>query len=260
MNNLVISNNIMTIISFVVNLAFVIPFLFSIKNYFSKKRYINKILEFSNTTTYITHSTFYFSNGIEHEHEYITYESLEGINNIIKLLHTVNKKFDLTENAINPQNEINIGGFVSNKKVNAYFTKHFPNFKFVASTERKSRYIKYPINQNLIEYSDKENGFLVGTDIFLKIDKTTDYAFVIKMKSGDFKNDNNKTIHIVFGGGNIGTVKATEYLLMYYKQIYKKYKTNHYFFALEINKIDNSINFSKGIIDLTDIMFKDNTQ
>ena len=147
-------------------------------------------------------------------------------------MHTVNKKFDLTENSINPQNEINIGGFVPNKKVNAYFSKHFPNFKFVASTERKSRYIKYTINQELIEYSDKENGFLVGTDIFLKIDKTTDYAFVIKMKSGDFKNDNNKTIHIVFGGGNIGTVKATEYLLMYYKQIYKKYKTNHYFFCI----------------------------
>ena len=80
------------------------------------------------------------------------------------------------------------------------------------------------------------------------------------MKNKDFKNDNNKTVYIVFGGGNIGTVKATEYLSMCYKQIYKKYKTNHYFFALEVNKIDNSINFSKGIIDLTDIMFKDNTQ
>lgn len=260
MNNFVISNNIMTIISFVVNLAFMIPFLFSVINYFSKKRYINKILEFNNDTTYITHSTFYFSNGIGHEHKYITYESLEGINNIIKLLHTVNKKFDLIENIANPQNEINIGGFMSNKKVNAYFTKHFQNFKFIVNEDRKIRYSKYPINQELIDYSDKENGFLIGTDIFLKIDKTTDYAFVIKMKNEDFKNNNNKTVHIVFGGGNIGTVKATEYLSMYYKQIYKKYKTHHYFFALEINKVDNSINFSKGIIDLTDIMFKNNTQ
>ena len=250
----------MTIISFVVNLAFIIPFIYSVKNYFSKKRYINKILEFNNEITYITHSTFYFSNGRDHEHEYITYESLEGINNIIKLLHVVNKKFDLTENIINPNNEINIGGFVSNKKVNAYFTKHFQNFKFIANTERKNRYSNYPINQELIEYSDKENGFLIDNNIFLEINKTTDYAFLIKMKSKDFKDDNSKTVHIAFGGGNIGTVKATEYLSMYYKQIYKKYKTNHYFFALEINKVDNSINFSKGIIDLTDIMFKENTQ
>lgn len=97
MNNISISNNIMTIISFVVNLAFIVPFIYNVKNYFLKKRYINSILDFNNDITHITHSTFYFSNGKGHEHEYITYESLEGINNIIKLLHIVNKKFDLTD-------------------------------------------------------------------------------------------------------------------------------------------------------------------
>lgn len=260
MNNIIIFNNIITIISFIVNFAFIIPFLISLYNYISKKRYIKKILEFNNDITHITHSTFYFSNGTGHEHEYITYESLEGINNIIKLLHAINKKFDLTETINNSHNEINIGGFVSNRKVNSYFTKHFNNFKFIANIDRKNRYSKYPINHELIEYSDMKTGFLIENNIFFKIDEKTDYAFVIKMKKSDFKDDISKTVHIVFGGGNIGTVKATEYLSMYYKQIYKKFKNNHYFFALEINRIDNTINFSKGIIDLTDIMFKDSTQ
>ena len=128
MNNIIVFNNIITIISFIANVAFIIPFIISIYSYFSKKRYINKILEFDNDIAYITHSTFYFSNGIGHEHEYITYESLESINNIVKLFHIVNRKFDLIDSHEDSKNELNIGGFLSNKKVKSYFNKHFKNF------------------------------------------------------------------------------------------------------------------------------------
>ena len=82
-----------------------------------------------------------------------------------------------------------------------------------------------------------------------------DYAFLIKLTPDDFNNECKKTVHILFGGRAISTVKATEYLRTQYKEIYKKYKSNHYFFAIEINLIDNSFNHKKGIIDLTKEMF-----
>lgn len=262
MDNIITFNNIITIVSFIVNIAFIIPFIISIYNYFSKKRYINKILEFDNNIAYITHSSCYFSSDIEckNEYEYITYELLASINNIIKLFHIVNKKFNLIDNYKDSKNEVNIGGFLTNKKVNAYFIKHFRNLKYIVNDNHKNRYSKYPINHELIEYSSDKTGFQIGNNIFLETNNTTDYAFVIKMKRSDFKDDNGKTVHILFGAGREGTVKASEYLTMYYKQIYNKYKNNHYFFALEVNRIDNSINFARGIIDLTNIMFQDDAQ
>ena len=83
----------------------------------------------------------------------------------------------------------------------------------------------------------------------------TDYAFLIKLTPDDFKNECKKTVHILFGGRAISTVKATEYLKTQYKEIYRRYKNNHYFFAIEINLIDTSFNHQKGIIDLTNDMF-----
>ena len=87
-----------------------------------------------------------------------------------------------------------------------------------------------------------------------KTDKI-DYAFLIKLTPDDFNNECKKTVHILFGERSIGTIKATEYLMTQYKEIYKKYRNNHYFFAIEINLIDNSFNHKRGIIDLTQDMF-----
>lgn len=52
-----------------------------------------------------------------------------------------------------------------------------------------------------------------------------------------------------------GIVVNNSGLLTHYKQIYKKFGNDHYFFAIEINLVDESINYSQGIIDFTDEMF-----
>lgn len=179
------------------------------------------------------------------------------MNNVINLLNIIGQKFYLVEKPIDAKNEINIGGFSANKKVNAYFVKYFSNFKFIETKAKEEAYKKHGVDMRMFEFNLKgKKGFRID-DIFLETtSRISDYAFLIKLVKEDFKNDNEKTVHIVFGGGDIGTIKATEYLLTHYKQIYEKFGENHYFFALEVNRIDNSINYSKGIIDLTEKMFK----
>lgn len=245
-------SNSPVVISFLTNISLAICWLY---NYFSKKKYIKGVLGFNKNKVQFTHSEFVLNSDLRHKHRFITYESLESISNVIKLLNIVNKQFDLIEKDIT-NNEINIGGFLTNKKVNVYFNEHFKNFKIIENISRQKVLNNRPINHDVIEYtSSDESGFKIGDDYYLKMDKYSDYAFLIKLIETDFRNADKKTVHILFGGGNIGTIKATEYLLTHYRQIYKKYKKGHYFFAIKINLTDNSIDFSKGIIDLTDKMF-----
>ena len=252
MNNI---DNIFTAMSFLVNILVLIKFIPNAFSYIFTKRYVKYVLGFDKDTVQITHSMFKFSTGQGYIYNYITYEALKSVDNIIKLLHICDFKFNLLGNDDNAKNEINIGGFVANKRVASYFTQYFPNFKYKANIGRKKIYKKFPGNESIIEYTEFETGFNINNAIFLKTDSHTDYAFIIKLIKSDFKDNNGKTVHILFGGENLGTEKSTEYFLKHTKQIYKKYKKNHYFFAIEINKTDGSINYSKGIIDLTDIMF-----
>lgn len=259
MEHLNIFNNIITIISFIVNMAFLIPFTMKIYDYFTNKKFAKRVLGFNNESVQLSHSTFDLITESGSKNNFITYASLESINNIINLLNIIGQDFDLVNEMMNAKNEINIGGFLTNKKVNAYFTKYFNNFKFITDTKYKKIYDKYPIDKRMIEYSSEKTGFKINDDIFLETNREiTDYAFLIKLTNNDFKNDNIKAVHILFGGGDIGTIKSTEYLLTHYKQIYNKFKNNHYFFAMEVNRIDGSINYSRGIINLTDIMFQNN--
>ena len=75
------------------------------------------------------------------------------------------------------------------------------------------------------------------------------------MVESDFKDDNNKVVHILFGAGDRATYIASQYLSTHYKQIYHTFRNEHYFFAIEVNLVDESVNHSKGIIDLTNEMF-----
>lgn len=216
---------------------------------------------FSNEKVQIKNSTFCLQEPIGVYNNFITYSSLQSINNVINLLNIVNQEFNLIDNGQENRNEINIGGFMTNKSVNAYFIKYFKSFKYVTNIKYKNAYDQYPINKQIIEYTSEKFGFKIDNELFLEAgSKISDYAFLIKLTKSDFKDDNEKTVHIIFGGSDIGTVKASEYLYTHCKQIYRKYKKNHYFFAIEINRTDESVNYTKGIIDLTNVMFKDNTQ
>ncbi|MBQ4523341.1 MAG: hypothetical protein IJA10_10385 [Lachnospiraceae bacterium] len=255
MEKINIFNDVITIISFIMNLTLLLSVAVKIYVYFSKKRYVKKVLGFTKDTVQISNSTFHLITDTKSSNDFITYSSLKSINNVINLLNIIEKKFDLLNKTTETKNEINIGGFITNKKVNAYFTKYFPHFKFIINDKYKEVYDNYSIDKRIIEYSSKTYGFKI-VDNFLETDsQLTDYAFLIKLTNSDFKNNKKKTVHILFGGGDIGTVKATEYLLTHYKEIYKKYKNNHYFFAIKVNRVDESIDYSKGIIDLTDKMF-----
>ncbi len=247
-------NNIVTILSLVFNIVS-IPFLIKkVFNYFYKKRIIKKILGFTHDIVQISYSVRDIENENGNKNNYMTHDCFESINNIIKLLNMKNLKYKVA-NEINSNNEINIGGFLNNKKVNVYFTNYFKNFKYIVYEKNKSIFEGYPIDHSILEYSIDKSGFKIGNDIFEIKKDVNDYAFLIKLVKSDFKDNNKKAVHIIFGGGSMATKKATEYLLFNYKQIYKHFKKNHYFFALEINCIDQSINYSKGIINLTDRMF-----
>lgn len=168
----------------------------------------------------------------------------------------INQSFSFTTHIDNARNEICIGGFLPNKRVNAYFIKYFNNFKMYINEKFKDDYEQCPIDTQMFIYSENKTGFIINEYRFLETKhEKTDYAFLIKLTPDDFKNECKKTVHILFGGRAISTVKATEYLKTQYKEIYRRYKNNHYFFAIEINLIDTSFNHQKGIIDLTNDMF-----
>lgn len=257
MNYVIFFNNIMVLLSFVVNIFFLVPLICNVYKYFTQRRFIKKVLDYNKNKPVQIYQSTYTYNTIEgYTYDYITYNSLECMDNILNIFNIISQKFLFTTQEDSANNEICIGGFLQNKRVNSYFIKYFSNFKYYVNEEFKKPYEEYPINTQIIIYSKNKTGFMINKNIFLetKADKI-DYAFLIKLTSDDFNNECKKTVHILFGGRSIGTIKATEYLRTHYKEIYKKYKNNHYFFAIEINLIDNSFNHKKGIIDLTKDMF-----
>lgn len=257
MKYMIFFNNTMVLLSFIVNIFFLVPFIYNIYKYFTQRRYIKKVLNYDkNRAVQIYQSTYTFNTVEGYTYDYITYESLECMDNILNIFNIIDQKFSFTTQDDSANNEICIGGFLPNKRVNSYFIKYFSNFKFYVNEKFREPYEKCPIDTKIIIYSKNKTGFKINENIFLetKTDKI-DYAFLIKLTSDDFNNECKKTVHILFGERSIGTIKATEYLMTHYKEIYKKYRNNHYFFAIEINLIDNSFNHKRGIIDLTQDMF-----
>lgn len=250
-------NNTITVISFVVNIMLIIPCIFKIYEYFTRKRYAKKVLGYSKEAVQVSQCTFELNMLSGSKNTFITYASVISTNNVISLFNIVGQKFCLVENPIDARNEINIGGFSANKKVNAYFVKYFNNFKFLDTKNKEEAYQKHGVDMKMFEFNEQgKKGFRIDDTFYDITSKVSDYAFLIKLTNSDFKNSNEKTVHIVFGIGDVGTIKATEYLLTHYKQIYEMFGEEHYFFALEVNKVDNSINYARGIIDFTDRMFK----
>ena len=256
MNYLIVFNNFMVFLSFIVNILFLIPFILGIYKYFTQKRYIKKVLSYNNESVQIYQSTYTFNTVEGFIYDYVNYNSLECMDHILSVFDVIGQSFSFTTHIDNASNEICIGGFLANRRVNAYFIKYFSNFKFYVDEKLKNNYEKYPINTQMFVYSKSKTGFKINDTLFLETKQNkTDYAFLVKLTPNDFKNECIKTVHILFGGRAISTVKATEYLKTQYKEIYRKYKSDHYFFAIEINLIDNSFNHQKGIIDLKNIMF-----
>lgn len=250
-------NNIGLWISFFVNICLIVPLIYKAYKYFTDKRYLKKVLGYSEDPVQISHSVFTFSIGEKTTNTFITTSSVKAINTVVGMFDKVNQKYDLDDVSDDQENEMNIGGFTTNKKVNMYIAKYFPDFKYCTSHSSAEKYNAWGIDTSVIKYTETKKGFDIPGAEFMSTEQgKADYAFLIKLVKSDFKGVSGKTVHMLFGAVDIGTIKAAEYLAKYYKQIYKLHKDGHYFLAVEVSRIDGSFNFSKGPIDLTDKMFK----
>lgn len=255
MDYLIIFNNFTAIISFLVGVPSIIALSIKIYRYFCDIRYAKKILGFDKQPVQITQCIFEIEMKNYDERYYITHSSIIALNNTIELLNITGQKFYLIDNSREAINEINIGGFVANKTVSSYIKKYFPDFKFIIDSNNGKAYQQNPVDKDIFILSDNKKQFKIGKKILDMSDGSVDYAILIKLTKDDFKDVNKKTVHIVFGGGDLGTIKATEYLATNYKSIYRTFGKKHYFFALEVRETDRKINDSIGIMDFTNEMF-----
>lgn len=250
------TNFVITFISVSINIFIGFMWLKHKFDYLFNTRYLKKLLAYTDEPVQIYQAVNDYISVEGFHSKIISIDSIEGLYNIINMLSLVGKEYKFVNQNDTCKNEICIGGFLYNKRVNSYFLNHFGNFKYYINTKYKDYYEKTTSNSPILKYTNHKFGFYIDETLFLEIipDKK-DYIFVIKLTPDDFKMG-EKTVHILFGGRLISTLKATEYLYSQYKNIYKKFKNKHYFFAVEFNLVDNSFNHQKGIIDLTEKMFK----
>ncbi len=114
MNYIILFNNTITLLSFAVNIFFILPYLYKVYKYFSQKRYIKKVLSFNDESIQIYQAANNYTSVEGFESEIVTYDSLEGLYNILNLLSLINKRFDFVNQSDTSKNEICIGGFLYN--------------------------------------------------------------------------------------------------------------------------------------------------
>lgn len=114
------------------------------------------------------------------------------------------------------------------------------------------------IYDDFIEISEEKEGFFFkDTDCFLEYKRDNqDYCTLVKITPKDLGHD--RAVYILFGGGETGSTKAVDFFIKHHKKIYNKFKDHHYFIAIPVNRKDQSLDWSEGIIDLTSIAFKEN--
>lgn len=148
--------------------------------------------------------------------------------------------------------EIHIGGPTVNVATYQYIMNFIPSYKAIVKkgeVPRESRFL----NPNFIQIGE-QTGFSVvdkrGNIInFYRDDWINDIGILIRLKI-----NNKKVVHLIFGTGKRGTLVALNYLTNYAEDISKKYQDKNYFLLLWGNYINYSIDFSKGIQDLSDCL------
>ncbi|MGN1269007.1 MAG: hypothetical protein ACI4U0_05910 [Candidatus Aphodocola sp.] len=263
-----LSEEIDKIITFIAVIAAIIPYSRTFLKWITDKRFLKSVLNSKNKIFLITQSLFkpgMISQNL-HEHcVFITKASVDSFQKIIINLLRINIKFVMYDADDKILDEINIGGPVTNTKTNAYINENFPNFYF--SDEKRNKQLHeyfevYGMYDNFMKYNDNFKGFIIENkddqktkSIELPIDGTTDYMFLIKMNSSDLGFESEqKTVHLLFGGTDIGTSVAVDFFTKNYKEIYKRAKNNHYFFAIPVS-VTNHTPMISGIRDLTEYMF-----
>ena len=95
MNSINTFNDIIVILSFIVNLFFAFPLLYKIYKYFTQKKYIKKILVFNNEPIQIYQTMRELKTIDENKRFYLSYDSLKSLHNIMCIIDIADKKFAL---------------------------------------------------------------------------------------------------------------------------------------------------------------------
>lgn len=251
---------VVTIVSLVANIITFIPRLLK---WITDKRYLFTILSPINKYFLITQSLFrpeMLSSNFIYNCTLLTENSAISIQKVIKLIDRLKIRYDVFSTSQEHYDEIHIGGPISNAHTNAYINQFFPNFHFCDSPSKKENHMNhYKIHKSIIEYSSNFQGFVI--DVAKKgqnrrmrfaVDSENDYMFLIKLTAEDLGC--NKTVHLVFGGSDIGTLVAADFLSKYYKRMHALQRNKHYFFAVPVHKTNQTAATSM-ITDLTEHMF-----
>lgn len=242
-----------TLISLIVNFLILLPQLYK---WLTDKRHLRAILGSKNHYFWITQSLFgpgSLSTNFIDNYTLITKNSAISCQKVAKLLDDAEIKYNVINDPDVPQyDEIHIGGPISNQHTNAYFKEYFTNFYFFDKVEKQQQHQKYyNIHRELLKYSDDFNGFQIGNTKY-PIDEETDYMVLVKLTSDDLGCE--KTVHLLFGGGDVASLVAADFFTKHYKILHSKAKRRHYFFVIPVHKTTQTPQIS-SMEDLTEQMF-----
>lgn len=99
----------------------------------------------------------------------IAIDSIEGLYNITNMLSIIGKKYKFVNHNETSKNEICVGGFLYNKRVNSYFLNHFGNFKYFIDVKYKDYYEKATSNSPILKYTNHKFGFYIDETLFLEV-------------------------------------------------------------------------------------------
>ena len=167
------------------------------------------------------------------------------------------KEFSVSNGLDTEDNEIIIGGPVSNKRANAIVKKYFRNFKCLVTEEHYARYKSYAnlanMDYDFIEIcAQSQEGFLINGKHYKYIHDEQGWAIVAKLI--DNSSNVNHTITLLFGCGGNGTLGAVQYFTSHYTKIHKLYKDKPYFGIIKVDKGGNSAVSSISWLDLDDVL------
>lgn len=214
----------------------ILPLAKKIFMYHNKIKYRKKTLHLMNKNVLITCGSFSRKEDI---HDVAGLNEVKCIKTVMNLCSTVKAKtYFQDEYAQTDIDEIHIGGPQNNTTVNTLMADYFEGrFKFI---------------------DDTESGVSFGTEGKEKYtvnSKYGDYAILTRI----IDPKERKSIHILFGCFELGTVKAIEYFTKHSKEIYDfmkkcKLEKSNYFFMLHVNN-DGRHDPHIGLTDLTEVMF-----
>ena len=156
--------------------------------------------------------------------------------------------------------EIHVGGPIANIRTSTYMHNFFPDLKWNVLPEHRNKYNETDmkkIYEQVIRVNENKEGFSFGNedkDFFEYKKDNKDCAILIKLTPNDLGM--NKTVHLLFGGGNDGTSQAVNFFAENHSLLFKKFKNKHYFIIIPVNKKDKTIDLAQGIKDLTLKAFK----